>query len=81
MEININRAMFPTITTERDWMPPGSSPYLHDAFNMGVQIGSNVTIMMGNFDTKECPYLYVIDTRNGHRIKISFDTEGEITNG
>lgn len=52
---------------------PKGNPFLHDPFNMGVTIGKNVTVMMGNHNDVECEYLYVIDTRNGKKFKVTFD--------
>ena len=48
------------------------NPFLQEAVLMGTQVGRNVTIMHRNFERDECPYLIVIDTRTGERIKITF---------
>lgn len=60
---------------ERAWMPPRDNPFLHDAFNMGVKLGENVTIMMGNHENDVCTYLYIVDTFSGSRIKVEFGDE------
>jgi uncharacterized protein affecting Mg2+/Co2+ transport len=57
---------------------PGN-PFQNDAYNMGVKIGTNVHVMMGNYmmgnhDNKHCPYLIVVDTTTGERLLIEFPT-------
>ena len=49
---------------------PGN-PFLHDAYHMGVQIGSNVVIMMDNHKVQPCKYFIVVNTDTGERIKIT----------
>lgn len=57
--------------------PPESNPFNHDAYHMGATIGTNVTVMMKNFQTEECPYLIVINHKIGERIKITFTEQTE----
>ena len=51
---------------------PTGNPFLNDAFNMGIQIGKNVHIMMGNHENEHCTHLYVIDTICGKKVRIDF---------
>jgi len=48
------------------------NPFCQDAFNMGEQIGTNVTVMFGNHDHEHCDYLIVVNTKTGERIRITF---------
>jgi hypothetical protein len=59
------------IVKEMEKIVPGN-PFLSDAFNMGVQIGTNCTVMMANHESEFCKYLIVVDTTTGERIKIMF---------
>lgn len=48
------------------------NPFNQDSYHMGVQLGSNVTIMMENFENSPCKYLIVINTITGERKRITF---------
>ncbi len=48
---------------------PGN-PFLEDSYHMGTKLGENCIVMYKNFPTKECPYLIIIDTITGERIRI-----------
>lgn len=49
---------------------PGN-PFLFDAYNMGIEIGNNVTIMMGNHKNEECKYVIIVNTDTGERIRVT----------
>lgn len=53
--------------------PPNSNPFHHDFYNMGTNIGTNVTVMMGNHDNEECRYLIIVDRKTGKRLRITFE--------
>ena len=53
------------------------NPFLQDAFLMGTQIGKNVTIMYEKFDQEVQPYIIVINTKTGRRIRIDLESESE----
>lgn len=53
--------------------PANSNPFNYDAYHMGQSFGTNVIIMMPNHDTEYCPYLIVVNTVTGERIKVLFD--------
>lgn len=53
--------------------PANANPYHHDAFHMGKCIGSNAHIMLPNHDSEYCPYIIVINTKTGERLKVLFD--------
>jgi len=57
---------------EIEKIKPGN-PFNEDFYNMGIQIGTNVTVMMDNHSDKVCKYLIVVDTTTGERIKILFE--------
>lgn len=51
---------------------PGSNPFLHDTYNMGTKLGTNLTVMFQNFEDQEAPYLIVVNTETGERVKLVF---------
>ena len=57
--------------------PPNSNPYCYDAFHMGVDIGSNITIMMPNHADQPCPYFYIINTETGERTLVTINEESK----
>lgn len=60
-------------TSEMDPIEPGTNPYLSDAFNMGMTLGTNVVVMFGNHQNEECKYLIVVNTETGERLRITFE--------
>lgn len=54
-------------------IPPKSNPYAHDLFNMGMALGTNLTVMMANFDNQRCNYLILVNTETGERMRIEID--------
>lgn len=56
-------------------IPAKSNPFNHDLFNMGTEIGKNVTVMYENFPDQFCKSLIVVDKTTGKRVQILFDKE------
>lgn len=52
--------------------PPNENPFRHDAEHMGTRIGTNVFVMMPNFESQHCPYLICVNKETGERVKLSF---------
>lgn len=48
------------------------NPFCQDAYHMGTYLGKNVCVMYPNHSTEECPYLIIVNTRTGERLKINF---------
>ena len=69
-------------TAELSAFPENANPYAHDAYHMGQSIGSNAHIMLPNHNSEYCPYVIVINTVTGERIKVLFDaTKADYGNG
>ena len=60
------------IIEKMESIKPGN-PFLSDLFRMGIQIGSNVTIMFMKHSTEKQDDIVIIDTETGERIQIVFD--------
>jgi hypothetical protein len=56
--------------------PANENPFLHDSYNMGTTIGTNVTVMFDNHASERCNYLIVVNTETGERVRIVFDEKG-----
>lgn len=54
---------------------PGN-PFLSDPYNMGIKIGSNITIMFGKFENDIHEYIIIVNTLTGNRLRINFDEKG-----
>lgn len=57
-------------------LPPitaGDNPFLHDAYNMGHHLGTNVVLMYANHPSEECKYFVVVEMNTGERTLITFD--------
>lgn len=52
-------------------IPAEANPFHHDAFHMGVKLGTNVMVMQANHATEECKYLIIINLETGTRHRIS----------
>ena len=50
-----------------DPIPKGESPFLHDQYNMGQQVGKDLWLMHGNHPVDECSYLILVNTKTGSR--------------
>lgn len=59
-------------TTRLPDFPPGSNPFEYDMYHMGIPVGRNIIIMMGNHDNEICDYLIVVNTETGERIRVEF---------
>jgi hypothetical protein len=55
---------------EREPFPAGDNPFLHDAFNMGIDLGSNLMAMMKNHASEKCNYVILVNKITGKRIVI-----------
>ena len=62
--------------TEETPFPPNTNPFCHDLYHMGVDIGSNITILMPNHSNDPCPYFYIVNTDTGERLLITVNEEG-----
>ncbi len=60
-------------TAELSAFPANENPYHHDAYHMGQDMGTNVTIMYPNHAHQECKYLIIINKKTGERMKVLFD--------
>jgi hypothetical protein len=49
------------------------NPYSSDFYHMGTTIGSNVTIMYGQHNHEKQPYIIIVDTETGKRIRVRFE--------
>jgi hypothetical protein len=56
-------------------IPPGENPFDYDRYHMGVNIGTNVMVMMPNHQDEVCPYLIIVNTDNGQRMCVQFKRE------
>ena len=48
------------------------NPFHQDAYHMGIQIGTNVTILTPNFDKEACKYFIIVDTKTGQQVRVTF---------
>ena len=48
--------------TEMDSIEPGN-PFISDSYNMGFSLGTNVTVMYGNFANQFMKYLIIINIK------------------
>ena len=63
----------PSIKPQRmDSIPAGENPFCHDHYNMGARLGHNVYVMFENFAKDRCPYLIVVNTETGERVRLMF---------
>lgn len=53
--------------------PPGENPYWHDAYRMGMRLGTNVEVMFEKFEHEVQPYLVIVNKVTGERIRIVLD--------
>ena len=60
---------------ELDSFPTNSNPFHHDSYNMGQQIGTNITAMFANHSTEKMRYLILVDNKTGKRVKIFMPSE------
>lgn len=50
--------------------PPGANPMNHDGFNMGMEMGKGLFVMMMNHASEECNWLIFIDIKTGKRVRL-----------
>jgi len=60
-----------------DDFPPDVNPFLHDSYNMGTEIGSNLTVMMSNHVPEKCCYIILVHKPTGKRIEVQMPRIGE----
>ena len=53
---------------------PGN-PFREDQYHMGTVLGDNLVVMYKNFPKDKCPYLIIINTTTGERLKVNLDEE------
>lgn len=60
--------------------PPGSNPFHHDLYRMGMRLGTNVVAMFEKFDHQEQAYLIIVNTATGERVRLNFteDRSGQV---
>ena len=46
------------------------NPFRQDLFHMGQQVGANLVMMCGNFDSQPCRYLIFVDQITGDRFQL-----------
>lgn len=52
--------------------PPNVNPFTQDMDRMGVQIGTNVMVMMTNHATGRCDTLVIVNQVTGERCLVEF---------
>ena len=57
---------------EKESIPPNSNPYHYDLYNMGTDLGNNITAMFGNHRKERMRYLILINNNTGKRIRFVF---------
>lgn len=63
------------IKTETLGSFPAGNPFHHDLFRMGQEVGSNVMVMFEKHTHEEQPYIIVVNTKTGERLKLTFEEE------
>ena len=58
---------------EMESIPAGESPYYHDGYNMGQEIGKDLMLMKENRDDEECRFFILEDKRSGKRFRFDID--------
>lgn len=53
------------------------NPIRQDAYRMGHDVGTNVMLMLENFEDKHCSYFIIVDRKTGERVKVTFVDETE----
>lgn len=54
-------------------IPANENPYKHDHYNMGIDIGKNITVMFEAHDDQQAKYLIIINKETGERMRLVFD--------
>jgi len=70
--VTMKKEVFGTMLVQQKENIPAGNPFLWDAYNMGITVGKNCTVMMGNHTNEVCTYLIVVNTDTGERILINF---------
>lgn len=56
-------------------IPAGANPFAHDFVRMGIKLGSNVFVMLSNFEEHHCDHLVLVNVTTGERVRIGFAQE------
>lgn len=51
--------------------PPNENPYHHDYYNMGTQVGNNLTIMFAATNKEFAKFIIIVNNVTGERIKVN----------
>jgi len=57
-----------------DSIRPGN-PFREDPYHMGTVLGDNLVVMYKNFPKDKCPFIILINTTTGERLKVNLDEE------
>lgn len=57
-------------TTVLESFPPNANPFHHDAYNMGIDVGSNFCVMFDKHPSERAGYLIVVNKETGERLRI-----------
>ena len=60
-------------TEQMSPIPVNGNPFNHDLYNMGVDIGINITVMYEAYDKQPAKYLIVVNKETGERMRLVFD--------
>lgn len=66
--------MFETKTLD-PFPPHHGNPFHHDPYHMGTRIGENCVVMYKNHSNEKVPYLIVVNTETGERLKVTLTEE------
>lgn len=53
--------------------PAGENPYQHDLYNMGINIGNNLTVMYAATREEFAKYIIILNNVTGERIKVTIN--------
>lgn len=64
-------------TKKLDGFPPGSNPFCHDQYHMGMEVGKNVIVMYSCYENDRCDYLIIYNKETGERLQVNITEEAE----
>lgn len=53
--------------------PKHENPFLHDFYHMGQSLGKNLVVMYSKHKDEKQPYIILVNTDTGQRIKIHIE--------
>ena len=56
-------------------LPVGENPFHHDLFNMGIALCTNLVVMHGKHFNEHQPWIHVVNTVTGERMRIELTNE------